>query len=137
MSSLGPRVGRSARLLPPQPGNSPALGAVHDDTATGLEYMKREGNRADHGTDDSRHGNGPDQRAQWGTERSIRPGSPVPLTVLVAEMGDGALLLQGWRIGPAAYLTAEDAAPMRQALVAAFGGDPSGVALPEHTAEPD
>lgn len=64
--------------------------------------MKHEGNRADPGTNDSRHGDGPDQRARWGIERSIRPGSPVPPTVLVAEMGDGALLLQGWRIGPSA-----------------------------------
>ncbi|MGQ0775234.1 MAG: hypothetical protein ACT4NY_12565 [Pseudonocardiales bacterium] len=99
--------------------------------------MEHVGNQSDPGTDNSRHSGGLDQRAPWGIERSIRPGSPVPLTVLVAEMGGGALLRQGWQIGPSAYLTAEDAVPVRQALVAAFGGDPSGVALPEHTAESD
>lgn len=65
-----------------------------------------------------------------GTQRSrmrnsIRPGSGVPATVLVADMGDGALLLHGWRGGPSAYLTAADAAPLRRALEAAFGDPPA------------
>jgi len=68
-----------------------------------------------------RHGDG--QPPQLGIGRSIRPGVPVPATVLVADMGDGALLLQGWRAGPSAYLTAEDAAPLRQVLETAFGGE--------------
>lgn len=61
-----------------------------------------------------------------GLERSIRPGVPVPATLLVAEMRDGALFLQGWRDGPGAYVIAEDAGPLRQALAAAFGNDTSG-----------
>lgn len=56
-----------------------------------------------------------------GFGKSIRPGVPVPATVLVADMGDGALLLQGWRHGPAAYVSVADAVSLRQALAAAFG----------------
>lgn len=58
---------------------------------------------------------------QWGIERSIRPGASVPATVLVAEMEDGSLFLHGWRDGPSAYVIAEDAGPLRQALAVAFG----------------
>ncbi|MGH3770826.1 MAG: hypothetical protein ACRDRW_05430 [Pseudonocardiaceae bacterium] len=54
----------------------------------------------------------------------IRPGTAVPPTVLVADMGDGALFLQGWRAGPSAYVCAADATPLREALAAAFGSDP-------------
>ena len=64
------------------------------------------------------------QHGQSGIRRSIRPGAPVPVTLLVADMGDGALLLQGWRAGPSAYLTAEDARPLRQVLGDAFGSEP-------------
>lgn len=70
-----------------------------------------------------------DNQVQRGVGRSIRPGRPVPATVLIAEMGSGALLLQGWRIGPNAYLTAEDALPLRRALEAAFGSDRSDPAV--------
>ncbi|MCA1676366.1 MAG: hypothetical protein LC799_30715 [Actinobacteria bacterium] len=50
----------------------------------------------------------------------------MPATVLVADMGDGALLLQGWRDGPSAYLTADDAGSLRHALAVAFGTGQSG-----------
>lgn len=52
---------------------------------------------------------------------SIRPGVPVPATVLVVDMGDGELLVQGWRDGSAAYVSAADGVSLRQALAAAFG----------------
>lgn len=54
----------------------------------------------------------------------IRPGAPVPPTLLVVEMVDSALLLQGWRAGPSAYLCPADTGPLRVALEAAFGSDP-------------
>lgn len=54
----------------------------------------------------------------------IRPGAPVPPTLLVAEMGDGALLLQGWRAGPSAYVCPADTGPLRVALEVAFGSHP-------------
>lgn len=71
-------------------------------------------------TDGLCHGDGRKGR-RGGVERSIRSGARVPDTLLVAEMRDGALLLQGWRDGPAAYVIPEDAGPLRQALAAAFG----------------
>lgn len=56
-----------------------------------------------------------------GIGRSIRPGTGVPPTVLVSNMGSGALYLGGWRQGPGAYLTPEDATPLRRELARAFG----------------
>ncbi len=64
-----------------------------------------------------------EQPAPRGLSRSIRPGVPAPETVLIVEMGGGALLLQGWRDGPSAYVSAEDAGPLRQALAAAYGSE--------------
>ena len=55
--------------------------------------------------------------------RSIRPGVAAPATVLIAEMGGGSLLLQGWRNGPSAYVSADDAVPLRRALAAAYGNE--------------
>lgn len=56
-----------------------------------------------------------------GIRHSIRPGVAAPETVLVVDMGDGALFLQGWRHGPTAYVCAEDAKPLRRMLAVAFG----------------
>lgn len=47
----------------------------------------------------------------------------MPSTVLVADMGNGSVYLQGWRAGPSAYLVAEDAVALRRELGRAFGGD--------------
>ena len=77
------------------------------------------GSETDRGTDDV--GYDGDEDSQVGLGRSIRPGAPVPPTVLVADMGGGTLLLQGWRDGPAAYVCAADAGPLRHALAVAFG----------------
>lgn len=112
-------------------------------------HPDHDGDRSDQGTHHSRPGAGSaDRPALLDIERSIRPGTPVPVTLLVADMGDGALLLQGWRTGPSAYLTPDDALPVRQALAAAFGSDPLGtdpgqaaaeqsLRLPTDTVEPD
>ena len=60
-------------------------------------------------------------------DHSICPGAPVPATVLVVVMNDGGYLLVGYpQGGPSAYVTAEDALPLRQALGAAFGSEQSG-----------
>lgn len=58
--------------------------------------------------------------------RSIRPGVPLPDTLLVAQMCDGGLLLQGWRDGPSAYVISQDTGPLRQALATAFGSTGHG-----------
>lgn len=78
--------------------------------------MQHEGDRADQNTDNPRRGDGQDHQ-----QRSIRPGTAVPPTVLVADMGDGSLLLEGWRDGPSTYLSPTDAVPLRQELARAFG----------------
>lgn len=100
---------------------SPALpgpGAVQEGHHTdGLEHVEREGNQS---TDDPRHGDGQDQQ-QHGSRRSIRPGTAVPPTVLVADMGDRWLFLQGWQDGPTAYLSPADAVPLRREPAGAFG----------------
>ena len=64
-----------------------------------------------------------------GIGRSIRPGTAVPGSVLVSDMGDGSLLLEAWRQGPSAYLSPADALPFKRQLAAAFGSSditPSG-----------
>lgn len=69
----------------------------------------------------SSDGNSKQTQASSSTGRSIRPGTAVPSTVLVSDMGDGSLLLEGWRDGPSAYLSPAGAAPLRRLLAAAFG----------------
>lgn len=67
------------------------------------------------------HGDGHSEQTPSGIGCSIRPGTAVPPTVLVADMGDGSLLLEGWRDGPSAYLSVADAIPLRRELARAFG----------------
>lgn len=111
----------SVSVLVSQP---PALGAFHAN------------NRAQRGVRAAMHQSGQDtetlshddaqrheQPAPRGLSRSIRPGVPAPATVLIVEMGGGSLLLQGWRDGPSAYVSAEDAVALRQALAATYGSE--------------
>lgn len=58
-----------------------------------------------------------------GIGHSIRPGTVVPPAVLVSSMGSGALYLSGWQQEQSAYLTPEDAMPLRRELARAFGGE--------------
>lgn len=81
--------------------------------------MQHEGGLAGRDTDEQRDGNG--QPPKLGIGRSLRPGTAVPSTVLVGDMGDGSLFLQGWRDGPSAYLSPADAVPLKRELAAAFG----------------
>lgn len=81
--------------------------------------MQHNDGRTGRDTDDHRHDTG--QPAQLSIGRSLRPGTGVPPRVLVADMGDGSLLLQGWRDGPSAHLNPADAVPLRRELAAAFG----------------
>ncbi|MGH3940231.1 MAG: hypothetical protein ACRDTG_16685 [Pseudonocardiaceae bacterium] len=60
---------------------------------------------------------------QSGIGYCIHPDSAVPPTVLVADMANGAMLLQGWPVGPSAYVCAANTAPLREALATAFGSD--------------
>lgn len=68
-----------------------------------------------------RRGDGSGEQAPSSTRRSICPNTAVPRSVLVSDMGDGSLLLEGWRDGPNAYLSPADAVPFKRQLAAAFG----------------
>lgn len=81
--------------------------------------MHHEGGRAGQDTDHQPHGTG--RPTRLGIGRSLRPGTGVPARVLVADMGDGSLFLQGWRDGPSAHLSPADAVPLRRELAAALG----------------
>lgn len=64
----------------------------------------------------------PEPEPGTGVERSIRPGVPIPETVLVAVMADGSYLLMAYpQQEPAAFLAPDDAGPLREVLTAAFG----------------
>lgn len=85
--------------------------------------MQDEGNQSSQNFEwfRSGDGNGKQTQAPSDTGRSIRPGTAVPRSVLVSDMGDGSLLLEGWRDGPNAYLSPADAVPFKRQLAAAFG----------------
>jgi hypothetical protein len=60
------------------------------------------------------------EQTAMGIGRTIRPGTAVPSTVLVSDMGNGSLLLEGWREGPSAHLGPADAVPLRREPAAVF-----------------
>jgi hypothetical protein len=62
-----------------------------------------------------------DQYQLCGISRTIRPRTAVPFTVLVTELDNGALILQGRSDGPRVYLGQADALPLRRELAAAYG----------------
>ncbi len=78
--------------------------------------MQHQGGPGDRDTNHQRY-----STRQPGIDPSIRPGTAVPPTVLIADMYGGGLFLQGWREGPNAYLTSSDAISLRRELAAAFG----------------
>ncbi len=67
-------------------------------------------------------GPGRDRGEPSGIDHSISPGVPCPDTVLAVVMSDGSYLLVGYpQNGPAAFVTRDDAGPLRRALQGAFG----------------
>jgi hypothetical protein len=90
--------------------------------------VRHEANQSSPGFAWFHRGDDSSEQTSSGTGRSIRPGTAVPRSVLVSDMGEG-LLLEAWREGPSAYLSPVDAVPLRRALAAAFGSPdltPSG-----------
>ncbi|MGH3775526.1 MAG: hypothetical protein ACRDRR_07275 [Pseudonocardiaceae bacterium] len=61
--------------------------------------MEHDANQTHRGTDNQRHGDGQDQQ-QLGSRHRIRPGTAMPPTVFVADIGGGPLFLQGWWDSP-------------------------------------
>ncbi len=66
-------------------------------------------------------GNGQHQPTQPTSEHSIQHAAAMPPTVLVTEMDNGALILQGRPDGPRVHLSRADALPLRRELAAALG----------------
>ncbi len=102
-------------------GVVPVLGAgpVHWQVRGGYEDVRDGENEP--GFEWFRRSTDSGDQASSGAGRSIRPGTAVPSKVLVSTMGDGSLLLEGWREGPSAYLSPADALPLRRQLAVAFG----------------
>jgi hypothetical protein len=78
-----------------------------------VEYESERPNRD---TDRQCHGDGQDQQRQ----PAIRPEMSMPPTVLVTELDDGTLILQGRPDGPRTHLSPDDAVPLRRELARAF-----------------
>jgi hypothetical protein len=91
--------------------------------------VRHEANQSSQGFAWFHRGDDNSEQTSSGAGRSIRPGTAVPRSVLVSDMGEGSLLLEAWREGPSAYLSPADAALLRRALAATFGSPdltPSG-----------
>ena len=82
--------------------------------------MQGEGNQSRFECFGSGDGNGKQIQASSNTERSIRPGTAVPGSGPVSDMGDGSLL-EDWQDEPSAYLSPADAVPFRRELTRALG----------------
>jgi hypothetical protein len=95
----------------------------------GYKDVRHEANQSSQGFAWFHRGDDNSEQTSSGTGRSIRPGTAVPRSVLLSDMGEGSLLLYGWWEGPSAYLSPADAVPLRRALAAAFSSPdltPSG-----------
>ncbi|HEY6424613.1 MAG TPA: hypothetical protein VIY28_15485 [Pseudonocardiaceae bacterium] len=92
---------------------SPALGAVQSKTPTDGAYaVQHERDRASRDTEPW-HGNGQADQ-QPAVERVM------PSTVLVTELDNGTLILQGRPDGPRVWLEPDEAVPPKRELAAAF-----------------
>jgi hypothetical protein len=107
---------------PPLPPvrRSPVLGAIHENARqTGLEQVQHRDDRADHDANDEHHSD--EQNQQLGSRIDIPTEMPMPPTVLVTELHNGTLILQGRPDGPRVWLEPDEALPLRRALARAFG----------------
>lgn len=77
--------------------------------------MEHEGNRPHRDTADEPRDDGRELQ-----ERGIRPGTAVPPTVLVTELDNGTLILQGRPDGPRVSLKPDEAVPLKRTLARAF-----------------
>jgi len=121
-SWVADRTGSIARCVLP-PVVRPGPGCLHGDATrmSGGEQVESEHEASERDLGAEYDGDEAGRPVWEGVGHSIRPGTPVPATVLVAEMTDGSLLLHGCQDGTNAYLCPQDAGPLRQALAAAFG----------------
>ncbi len=78
------------------------------------ERAARDANDEHHGDEQAR------QDQQLGGRIDIPPGMLLPPSVLVTELDNGILILQGRPDGPRVWLEPDEAAPPKQELAAAF-----------------
>lgn len=82
--------------------------------------MEHEGNRPHRDSEDERQGD--EQDGQLGSRIGIQPKMPIllPPTVLVTELDNGTLIVQGRPDGPRVWLEPDQAVPLKRELAAAF-----------------
>ncbi len=83
--------------------------------------MEHENNRASRDTDDKFHGNGLADQQQPAIKHGIQPSATVPPTVLVTELDNGTLIVQGRPNGPRVWLNPDEAVPLKRELAVVFG----------------
>lgn len=83
--------------------------------------MQHESNRASRDTDEQGHGNGQADQQQPAIEHGIQPSTTVPPTVLITELDNGTLIVQGRPDGPRVWLNPDDAVPLQRELAVVFG----------------
>jgi hypothetical protein len=81
--------------------------------------VEHEGYRPHQSTDDECHGGGQDYQ-QLGIGRSLQLGTAMPPSVLLTELDNGTLVLQGRPDGPRVRLSLTDAVPLKRELAAAL-----------------
>jgi hypothetical protein len=87
----------------------------------GFEQVQHQDERAAHDANDEHHGDElARQDQQLGGRIDIPPGMLMPPTVLVTELDNGTLILQGRPDGPRVWLEPDEAAPLKRELAAAF-----------------
>lgn len=102
-------------------GLAPVLGAVREDERGGVKHVGHGNDRPARDTEGFRHGDGGGDKSQFGLPRSVRPGVPVPVTVLVAVMTDNGYLVGYPLAEPAAFIAVDDAHQMQKVPITAFG----------------
>ena len=117
MSSFMGRIPASAGPAFPGSGCHP----TKTPDRRGFDQVQHQDERAARDANDEHHG---DEQArqdqQLGGRIDIPPGMLMPPTVLVTELDNGTLILQGRPDGPRVWLEPDKAAPLKRELAAAF-----------------